>query len=144
MEGETLSDNLFLISVKLVNKDNQAFSQSYYMTGLDPTALSDVQRTFRGPRIRNHRRHRPYEARRRAKSPHRSHRAKTMLPEGHTFKSVGSCTRSRRMSRQAIRYSTATRHSGSSTRPSSSASPRTVRRPRAARAKRRISTTRPR
>ena len=36
MEGETLSDNLFLISVKLVNKDNQAFSQSYYMTGLDP------------------------------------------------------------------------------------------------------------
>ena len=30
MEGETLSDNLFLISVKLVNKDNQAFSQSYY------------------------------------------------------------------------------------------------------------------
>ena len=41
MEGETLSDNLFLISVKLVNKDNQAFSQSYYMTGLDPTALSD-------------------------------------------------------------------------------------------------------
>ena len=45
MEGETLSDNLFLISVKLVNKDNQAFSQSYYMTGLDPTALSDVQRT---------------------------------------------------------------------------------------------------
>ena len=49
MEGETLSDNLFLISVKLVNKDNQAFSQSYYMTGLDPTALSDVQRTFEAP-----------------------------------------------------------------------------------------------
>ena len=46
MEGETLSDNLFLISVKLVNRDNQAFSQSYYMTGLEPTALRDVQRTF--------------------------------------------------------------------------------------------------
>ena len=49
MEGETLSDNLFLISVKLVNKDNQAFSQSYYMTGLEPTALRDVQRTFEDP-----------------------------------------------------------------------------------------------
>lgn len=49
MEGEPLSDNLFLISVKLVNKDNQAFSQSYYMTGLEPTALSDVQRTFEAP-----------------------------------------------------------------------------------------------
>ena len=49
MEGETLSDNLFLISVKLVNRDNQAFSQSYYMTGLEPTALRDVQRTFEDP-----------------------------------------------------------------------------------------------
>ena len=28
MEGETLSDNLFLVTVKLVNKDDQAFSQS--------------------------------------------------------------------------------------------------------------------
>ena len=37
MEGETLSDNLFLVTVKLVNKDDQAFSQSYYMNGLEPT-----------------------------------------------------------------------------------------------------------
>ena len=46
MEGETLSDNLFLVTVKLVNKDDQAFSQSYYMNGLEPTDLRDVQSTF--------------------------------------------------------------------------------------------------
>ena len=139
MEGETLSDNLFLISVKLVNRDNQAFSQSYYMTGLEPTALRDVQRTFEAPE---------YETTvgidltklDAAQIAAQIAQAKAMLPEGHTFKSVGS----RRMSRQAIRHSTATRHSGSSIRRSSSASPRTARRPKAARAKRRISTTRPR
>ena len=89
MEGETLSDNLFLISVKLVNKDNQAFSQSYYMTGLDPTALSDVQRTFEAPE---------YETTvgidltklDAAQIAAQIAQAKTMLPEGHTFKSVGS------------------------------------------------------
>ena len=46
MEGETLSDNLFLVTVKLVNKDDQAFSQSYYMNGLEPTDLRDVQSTL--------------------------------------------------------------------------------------------------
>ena len=46
MEGETLSDNLFLVTVKLVNRDNRAFSQSYYMNGLAPTDLRDVQSTF--------------------------------------------------------------------------------------------------
>lgn len=66
MEGETLSDNLFLISVKLVNRDNQAFSQSYYMTGLEPTALRDVQRTFEDPEYETTVGHRPHEARRRA------------------------------------------------------------------------------
>ena len=49
MEGETLSDNLFLVTVKLVNKDDQAFSQSYYMNGLEPTDLRDVQSTFEAP-----------------------------------------------------------------------------------------------
>ena len=96
MEGETLKglriyfqgDNLFLISVKLVNKDNQAFSQSYYMTGLDPTALSDVQRTFEAPE---------YETTvgidltklDAAQIAAQIAQAKAMLPEGHTFKSVG-------------------------------------------------------
>lgn len=142
MEGETLSDNLFLISVKLVNRDNQAFSQSYYMTGLEPTALRDVQRTFEAPE---------YETTvgidltklDAAQIAAQIAQAKAMLPEGHTFKSVGRY-QIEEMSRQAIQHSTATRHSGSSIRRSSSASPRTARRPKAARAKRRISTTRPR
>ena len=81
MEGEPLSDNLFLISVKLVNKDNQAFSQSYYMTGLEPTALSDVQRTFVGIDLTK------LDA---AQIAAQIAQAKTMLPEGHSFKSVGS------------------------------------------------------
>ena len=82
MEGETLSDNLFLISVKLVNRDNQAFSQSYYMTGLEPTALSDVQRTFEAPE---------YETTVGIDlTKLDAAQAKTMLPEGHSFKSVGS------------------------------------------------------
>lgn len=80
MEGETLSDNLFLISVKLVNKDNQAFSQSYYMTGLDPTALSDVQRTFEAPNTKP-----PSASTLRSstprKSPHRSHRPRPCSPK---------------------------------------------------------------
>lgn len=88
MEGETLSDNLFLISVKLVNRDNQAFSQSYYMTGLEPTALRDVQRTFEAPE---------YETTvgidltklDAAQIAAQIAQAKAMLPEGHTFKSVG-------------------------------------------------------
>lgn len=80
MEGETLSDNLFLISVKLVNKDNQAFSQSYYMTGLEPTALSDVQRTFEAPEYETTvastlRSSTP------RKSPHRSHRPRPCSPK---------------------------------------------------------------
>ena len=88
MEGETLSDNLFLISVKLVNRDNQAFSQSYYMTGFEPTALRDVQRTFEDPE---------YETTvgidltklDAAQIAAQIAQAKAMLPEGHTFKSVG-------------------------------------------------------
>lgn len=81
MEGEPLSDNLFLISVKLVNKDNQAFSQSYYMTGLEPTALSDVQRTFEAPEYET-----PSASTLRSstprKSPHRSHRPRPCSPKG--------------------------------------------------------------
>lgn len=81
MEGETLSDNLFLISVKLVNRDNQAFSQSYYMTGLEPTALRDVQRTFEAPEYETtvastSRSSTPH------KSPRRSHRPRPCSPKG--------------------------------------------------------------
>ncbi len=88
MEGETLSDNLFLVTVKLVNKDNQAFSQSYYMNGLEPTDLRDVQSTFEAPE---------YETTvgidlsklDPKQIAAQIAQAKTMLPEGHSYKSVG-------------------------------------------------------
>lgn len=88
MEGETLSDNLLLVTVKLVNKDNQAFSQSYYMNGLEPTDLRDVQNTFEAPE---------YETTvgidlsklDPARIAAQIAQAKTMLPEGHSYKSVG-------------------------------------------------------
>lgn len=88
MEGETLSDNLFLVTVKLVNKDNQAFSQSYYMNGLEPTDLRDVQSTFEAPE---------YETTvgidlsqlDPKQIASQIAQAKTMLPEGHSYKSVG-------------------------------------------------------
>lgn len=88
MEGETLSDNLFLVTVKLVNRDNRAFSQSYYMNGLAPTDLRDVQSTFEAPE---------YETTvgidlselDPARIAAQIAQAKTMLPEGHSYKSVG-------------------------------------------------------
>lgn len=84
MEGETLSDNLFLVTVKLVNRDNRAFSQSYYMNGLAPTDLRDVQSTFEAPE---------YETTvgidLSKLNPAQIAQAKTMLPEGHSYKSVG-------------------------------------------------------
>lgn len=88
MEGETLSDNLFLISVKLVNKTTRHF-RSPTTDRLEPTALSDVQRTFEAPE---------YETTvgidltklDAAQIAAQIAQAKTMLPEGHSFKSVGS------------------------------------------------------
>lgn len=87
MEGETLSDNLFLVTVKLVNRDNRAFSQSYYMNGLAPTDLRDVQSTFEAPE---------YETTvgidLASLDPQQIAaqiaEARTTLPEGYTFKSV--------------------------------------------------------
>ena len=71
MEGETLSDNLFLVTVKLVNRD-----------------LRDVQSTFEAPE---------YETTvgidlsklDPAQIAAQIAQAKTMLPEGHSYKSVG-------------------------------------------------------
>ena len=72
MEGETLSDNLFLVTVKLVNRDNRAFSQSTFeapeyetTVGID---LSELDPARIAAQIAQ---------------------AKTMLPEGHSYKSVG-------------------------------------------------------
>lgn len=88
MEGETLSDNLFLVSVKMVNRDNKAFSQSYYMNGLEPTALRDALRSSEAPE---------YETTvgidlsklDSEQIAAQIAQAKTLLPEGHTYKSVG-------------------------------------------------------
>lgn len=88
MEGEALTDNLMAVTAKLVNKDNQAFSQTYYMNGTEPTALREVQQTFEAP---------AYETTvgidltqlDAAKIAAQIAEAKTMLPEGHSYKSVG-------------------------------------------------------
>lgn len=88
LEGEQLSDDLMLVTVKLVNKDNRAFSQSYYMNGLAPTDLRDVQQTFEAPEyattvgIDLDKLDPKLIAEQIAQ-------AKTILPEGHSFKSVG-------------------------------------------------------
>ena len=58
IEMGELSNDLGLVTVKMVNKDDRAFSQSYYLSGAEPTDLREVQSV-------------------------------SMLPEGHTFKSVG-------------------------------------------------------
>ncbi len=88
MEMSELSNDLGLVTVKMVNKDDQAFSQSYYLSGLEPTDLREVQSVFESPE---------YETTvgidRGKLSPEtiaaQIAQAKTMLPEGHTFKSVG-------------------------------------------------------
>lgn len=141
MEGETLSDNLFLVTVKLVNKDDQAFSQSYYMNGLEPTDLRDVQSTFEAPE---------YETTvgidlselDPARIAAQIAQAKTMLPEGHSYKSVGRYEIEEEVP-PAIPHSTATANRANSTPRSSSASPRTARKRRAARAKPRTYITKP-
>lgn len=43
MEMSELSNDLGLVTVKMVNKDDQAFSQSYYLSGLEPTDLREVR-----------------------------------------------------------------------------------------------------
>ena len=88
MEMSELSNDLGLVTVKMVNKDDQAFSQSYYLSGLEPTDLREVQSVFESPE---------YETTVGIDlgklSPEtiaaQIAQAKTMLPEGHTFKSVG-------------------------------------------------------
>lgn len=88
IDGETLSNNLFLVTVKLVNKDNQAFSQSYYLNGLEPTALREVQQTFEAPEYATTVGIDLSELDA-AQIAAQIAQAKTMLPEGHSFKSVG-------------------------------------------------------
>lgn len=88
IEMEKLSNNLGLVTVKMVNKDDQAFSQSYYLSGIAPTDLREVQSVFESPK---------YETTVGIDLGKLSpgtiaaqiDEAKTMLPEGHTFKSVG-------------------------------------------------------
>lgn len=88
-EREALSDDLFLVSVKMVNRDDRAFSQTYYLNGLEPTDLDDV--SFDAPKYETTAGIDPGTI-----DPEeiaaQIARAKTMLPEGHTFKSVGNYT----------------------------------------------------
>lgn len=88
-EEDELSDNIHYIVVKMVNRDDQAFSQTFFVNGMQPSALSEVQRTFQAP---------TYAATRGidlgALDPQQIEtqiaQAKTMLPEGYTFKSIGN------------------------------------------------------
>jgi hypothetical protein len=88
IEMGELSNDLGLVTVKMVNKDDRAFSQSYYLSGAEPTDLREVQSVFEAPE---------YETTVGIDlgklSPEtiaaQIAEAKSMLPEGHTFKSVG-------------------------------------------------------
>ena len=44
-----LSNDLGLVTVKKVNKDDRAFSQSYFLSGGEPTDLREVQSVFEAP-----------------------------------------------------------------------------------------------
>lgn len=142
MEGETLSDNLFLVTVKLVNRDNRAFSQSYYMNGLAPTDLRDVQSTFEAPE---------YETTvgidlselDPARIAGQIAQAKTMLP-GRTLLQIGRPLRNRGGgSGRQFRIQPQPPNRANSTPRSSSASPKTARKRRAAPAKPRTFITKP-
>ena len=88
IEMEELSNNLGLVTVKMVNKDDQAFSQSYYLSGIAPTDLREVQSVFESPKYGT-----TVGIDLDKLSPEtiaaQIAEARTMLPEGHTFKSVG-------------------------------------------------------
>ena len=103
-EREALSDDLFLVgfdsnvatvdglqegSVDALVVQNRAFSQTYYLNGLEPTDLDDV--SFDAPKYETTAGIDPGTI-----DPEeiaaQIARAKTMLPEGHTFKSVGNYT----------------------------------------------------
>lgn len=87
-EAGELSDNLGYIVVRMVNRDDQAFTQTYFLNGLKPSRLRDIDRTFDAP---------VYETTvgidLSALDPQtiaaQIAEAKTHIPEGHTFKSVG-------------------------------------------------------
>lgn len=50
-EREPLSDDLFLVTVKMVNRDDQCFSQTFYTNGLEPTALDAESSMFAAPKF---------------------------------------------------------------------------------------------
>ena len=87
-EADELSDNLGYIVVKMVNQDDQAFTQTFFLNGQQPSRLRDLDRTFEAPQ---------YESTVGIDLAQidpqliasRIEEVKTRIPEGHTFKSVG-------------------------------------------------------
>lgn len=78
-EREALSDDLFLVSVKMVNRDDRAFSQTYYLNGLEPTDLDDV--SFDAPKYETTAASTP-ERSTRKRSPLRSPGPRRCCPRG--------------------------------------------------------------
>ncbi len=111
------------------------------MNGLEPTDLRDVQSTFEAPE---------YETTvgidlselDPARIAAQIAQAKTMLPEGHSYKSVGRYEIEEEVPAGNSAFNR-NRKPGNSTPRSSSASPRTARKRRAARAKPRTYITKP-
>lgn len=87
-ETGELSNNLGYVIVKMVNRDNQAFSQTFLLNGQQPSSLRDVERTFEAPEYETTVGIDPGKLDPQVIAD-RIAQAKTMLPEGHTFKSVG-------------------------------------------------------
>lgn len=90
-EEQELSDNLHYMVVKLVSRDDRALTQTYFMNGMQPSSLRGLDRTFDAPAFATTRGIDLDEL-----DPEliaaQIARAKTMLPEGHSFESVGSYT----------------------------------------------------
>lgn len=87
-ETGELSDNLAYVIVRMVNRDNRAFSQTFFLNGQQPSSLRDVDRMSEAPEYETTAGIDPGEL-----DPQqiaaRIAEAKALLPAGHTFKSVG-------------------------------------------------------
>lgn len=90
-EEDKLSDNLYFVIVKMVNKDDQAFTQTLFMNGMQPSELRTVQHTFEAPTFEGTKGLDPDQIDP-AKIAGQIAEAVAALPEGHSFKSVGDYT----------------------------------------------------
>lgn len=87
-EREALSDDLYHVTVQLVNADDQTFTQTLFLDGTDPSELS--QASLRdAPRYATTRGISP-AALDPAAIAAQIARARELLPEGYTYRSVGA------------------------------------------------------